>query len=335
VTSLHRRLSFYGALTRAVVGAAARRVLRGKTHEDWPLAYELTVPFLRVSAGEYYDFGVKLARQRVSPITPSIRRKLRLSRDKLAGLTVEVHTPRGAGDVTALPVVLFLHGGGYVTCSPGSHRDVIARIAASAHARCVAPDYRLAPVHPFPAALDDALACYRALLAGGVAPRSLFVAGDSAGGGLTVALLLRLRELAEPAPCGVVLLSPWLDLTLTQEALTGKGRGDYIGAGSLAANARQYAGSASLAEPTVSPLHADLAGLPPVLMETGEWETLCEQNQRFAQRLRQAGVDVRHTVVPGMLHAFPCFSAILPQGVQAIERVGAFIQELWRAAPPV
>ena len=326
--SLNRRLRFYGALTYAVTGAVVRRVWRGKTHADWPLAYELAMPFLRVAGGDYYDFGIELARKRVSPITPSVARKLRLSQGTLAGLAVDIHTPRGSAEVGTVPTVLFLHGGGYVTCSPGSHRDVIARIAVRAKARCVAPDYRLAPEHPYPAALDDAVACYRAMIASGVSPRSLFVAGDSAGGGLAVALVLRLGELGEPAPRGVILLSPWLDLTLTREALRGKGTGDYIGAESLAANAAQYAGARSLAEPGVSPLHAELAGLPPVLMETGEWETLCEQNQRFADRLRQAGVDVRHTVVPGMLHAFPCFSAILPQGVQAVERVAAFIDDL-------
>ncbi|MEY4509610.1 MAG: hypothetical protein RLZZ450_1732 [Pseudomonadota bacterium] len=327
VPSLQRRLRFYGALTHAVAGAAVRRVRHGKTHPDWPLAYEFVVPFLRVAGGDYYDFGIKLARKRVSPITPSIARKVRVTQGTLAGLDVDIHTPRGR-DPTTLPTVLFLHGGGYVTCSPGSHRDVIARIAVRANARCVAPDYRLAPAHPFPAALEDAVACYRALLVSGVSPRTLIVAGDSAGGGLAVALLVRLRELDEPAPRGVVLLSPWLDLTPTRQALTGQGRGDYIGPESLAANALQYAGTTSLAEPALSPLHADLTGLPPVLMETGEWETLCEQNQRFAERLRQAGVDVRHTVVPGMLHAFPCFSAILPQGAQAIERVGTFISGL-------
>lgn len=327
VTSLSRRLRFYEALTHAVVGAAARRVRHGKTHPDWPLAYEFMVAFLRVVGGDYSDFGIALARKQVSPITPTIARKVRLSSGTLAGLEVEIHTPRGT-DPTTLPTVLFLHGGGYVTCSPKSHRDVIARIALKTNARCVAPDYRLAPAHPFPAALEDAVACYRGLLATGVSPRSLIVAGDSAGGGLAVALLIKLRELGEPAPRGVVLLSPWLDLTLTREALTGKGRGDYIGAESLATNALLYAGATSLAEPTLSPLHAQLAGLPPVLMETGEWETLCEQNQRFAERLCEAGVEVRHTVVPGMLHAFPCFSAILPQGVLAIERVGAFVSGL-------
>jgi acetyl esterase/lipase len=280
-----------------------------------------------VAGGDYYDLGIELARKRVSPITPTIARRVRLSLGTLAGLDIDIHTPRGA-DPTTLPTVLFLHGGGYVTCSPKSHRDVIARIAAKANARCIAPDYRLAPAHPFPAALEDALACYRALLATGVSPRSLIVAGDSAGGGLAVALLIKLRELGEPGPRGLVLLSPWLDLSLTREALTGKGRGDYIGAESLAANAVQYAGAMSLTEPALSPLHAPLAGLPPVLMETGEWETLCEQNQRFAERLREAGVEVQHTVVPGMLHAFPCFSAILPQGVLAIERVGAFVSGL-------
>ncbi|MDB4985763.1 MAG: putative hydrolase [Myxococcaceae bacterium] len=323
---LVRRARFYGALTRAVGGAALQRVRGGKTHPDWPLAYELVVPFLRVTAGEFYDFGVVLARKRVSPITPSIARKVELSQRRIAGLDADVHTPRRAHDGSPLKTVLFLHGGGYVTCSPRSHRDVIARIAESAHARCIAPDYRLAPAHPFPAALQDALACYRALLAEGVSPDSLFVAGDSAGGGLTVSLAHALYASGEPLPRGLVLLSPWLDLTLTREALSGQGHGDYLGAHSIATNALQYADRDLLSTPAVSPLQGDLHGLPPILMETGEWEVLREQNERFAQKARAAGVEVQHTVVAGMLHAFPCFSAILPQGVAALARVGAFIR---------
>ena len=333
---LRRRLRFYRALTEAVGHAALQRLRDGPTHPDWPLAYELVMPFLRVSASDYYDFGIALARKRTSPITPSIRRKVQLTQTRLAGLPCEVHSARDAvspadsrgaasADHAEAPTVLFLHGGGYVTCSPRSHRDVIARIAAGTGARCFAPDYRLAPAHPFPAALDDALACYRALLASGVSPRSLFVAGDSAGGGLSVALTLALRDQGEPLPRGLVLLSPWLDLSVSRADLHELRHPDLMGPESLVANAQQYAGLEPLSELGISPGLADLRGLPPIVMETGEWELLREQNLSFAARARQAGVTVHHTVVPGMLHAFPCFAAILPQGVAALSRVAAFV----------
>jgi monoterpene epsilon-lactone hydrolase len=323
---LRRRLRFYGALTEAVSTAVYNRVVHGKAHPDWPLAYEMAMPFLRVAGSDYYDFGVALAKKRVSPITPWIASKMRRTEGRLAGLDVEVHTPHAWHPEAGAPTVLFLHGGGYVTCSPRTHRDVIARIAVSAGARCIAPDYRLAPSHPFPAALDDALACYRALIASGVPASSLFLAGDSAGGGLSVALTLALRDRGEPLPRGLVLLSPWLDLSVSRESLMGKGRGDYIGPGSLTANAVQYAGLKERTLPAISPLLAELHGLPPVLLESGEWEILCEQNLRFADKARAAGVAVAHTVVPGMLHAYPCFAAILPQGAEAVARVGAFIR---------
>lgn len=322
---IRRRLRFYGALTESLSSTAVQCAMHGRTHPEWPLSFELAMAFLRVAAGDYYDFGVALARKRVSPISPSVRRKTQLTRGRLAGLEVDIHTARGVD--AGAPTILFLHGGGYVTCSPRSHRDIIARIAASARARCIAPDYRLAPEHPYPAALDDALACYRALLADGVSPRTLFVAGDSAGGGLAVALALELRAMGLPLPRGLLLMSPWLDLTLTVEGLTGQGRGDYIGARSLAANAMQYAGRRELDHPSISPLFADLTGLPPISMETGAWEILYEQNLRFADKARAAGVVVQHSVVPGMLHAFPCFSAVLPQGVEAVDRVGRFVRE--------
>jgi epsilon-lactone hydrolase len=322
--ALRRRFRFYGALAEQVGSTALRLVRGGKTHPDWPVAYELAMSFLRVMGSEgYYDFGIALARKRDSPITPSVARKVRVRTDTLAGLDVDVHEPRAGGQGAT---VLFLHGGGYVTCSPRSHRDVVARLCASAGARCIVPDYRLAPSHPYPAALDDALQCYRALLAQGVSPSSLIVAGDSAGGGLSVSLVLRLRALGEPLPAGLVLLSPWVDLSLSRAALTAEDRGDYLGVGSLTANAAQYVGAHDPADPGLSPVYADLHGLPPTLIETGEWETLCAQNAHFAERARAAGVDVQHTVVPGLLHAFVCFAAILPQGAQAIERAAAFIR---------
>jgi len=327
--SLRRRLRFYGALTESVGSAILRAIQRQKAHPDWPVPYDLVMSFLRVAGSEgYYDFGVKLAKQQVSPITPSVARHVRLSVDKLAGLDTDIHAPRNLRPGEHATTVLFLHGGGYVTCSPRSHRDVVARLAQQAHARCFVPDYRLAPEHPFPAALDDALACYRALLTQGVAPGSLVVAGDSAGGGLSVALAVRLRELGEPLPAGLVLLSPWVDLSLDRDALERSDHGDYLGPGSLTANAAQYAGGYPLTSPLISPVFADLSGLPPILMETGEWENLCEQDLRFAELAREAGVRVQHTVVPGLLHAFVCFSAVLPQGVASLARAGEFIRAL-------
>jgi acetyl esterase/lipase len=222
--------------------------------------------------------------------------------------------------------LLYLHGGGYVTCSPATHRELIARLALATGARCVAPDYRLAPEHPFPAALEDALAVHAALLATGVSSHALFIAGDSAGAGLALATLLKLRDQGLALPRAALLLSPWVDLSLDAQALSGHGPLDYLNAKMLTETAPKYAGLASLTDPLVSPIYADLTGLPPLLVQTGAWEVFCEQNARFVAKARAAGVDVRHEIEDGMLHVFPAFAGLLPEGRSALRSLGEYVR---------
>ncbi|MET0340464.1 MAG: alpha/beta hydrolase [Polyangiales bacterium] len=316
------RLRFYGSVVRGLVRAGSRRAVHGGRHPDWPLPYELAMTALRVAAHDHHELATSLARAQVAPLPRSLHGKVRVGTAELAGIAVDIHTP--AGWSARRPTLLYLHGGGYVTCSPASHRDVIARIAHVTGMRCIAPDYRLAPAHPFPAALDDALAVYRLLL-DGLAPARPFVAGDSAGGGLALALMLSLRAAGEPLPPAAVLLSPWVDLTLGVDVLHAAGPHDYVAARRLVDNARAYAGESDLANPLISPAHAELTGLPPLLVQTGAWEILCEQNQAFTARARAAGVDVTHEVEPGMLHAFTCFAGISPQGTNALASIGRFL----------
>jgi monoterpene epsilon-lactone hydrolase len=323
--SLFSRVPFLVGVASTVARTLARRASEGRPHAEWTLPYHVAMSALRKAAHEYPELSQQLARSSTAPLPLSLRYKVRIAEETLAGLPAEVHVPRGyrAGG----PTFLYLHGGGYVTCSPRTHRDVIARLAIASGARCIAPDYRLAPAHPFPAALDDALACYRSLIAAGQAPESLFVGGDSAGGGLTLALVQRLRDLRLPLPRALVLLSPWVDLSLPYESLAPWGDHDYLAAQATVANALEYAGAESLKHPLISPSYADLRGLPSMFVQTGEWELLREQNIDFVRRAQVAGVDVEHSLHPGMLHAFTCFAGLTSQGEQAIASLGRYLRE--------
>ena len=325
-----RRVAYSATLARASALTLGRRVLRGPRHPGWSLPFELAMTVMRTTLHADHEGAALAVRKRVHPLTRSMLRKVGVHHEQLAGVRVEVHTPLGfrSGD----PTLLYLHGGGYVTCSPASHRDLIARVALATGARCVAPDYRLAPEHPFPAALDDVIGVYRAVLATGVPPSALFLGGDSAGGGLALATMLRLRDAGDPLPRAAVLLSPWVDLSLGVQDLHGHGPHDYLNARMLIETAPKYAGEVPLSHPLVSPIYADLYGLPPLLVQTGEWELFCQQNERFVARARAAGLNVRHEVEPGMLHVFPAFAGVLPQGRAALRSLGQFVRSF--SAPP-
>jgi epsilon-lactone hydrolase len=315
-------LGFLRAAGRALSRATVQRLRHGASHPSWPWLYEYTAAFMRTAAIDYEQLAVAWARGQVSPVPLTLRHKVRLEMSELAGRRIDLYRARSGAKAT----VLYLHGGGYVTCSPASHRDSIARIAHVTGARVVAPYYSLAPEHPYPAALEDVLAVYRALLREGTSPDQLVLGGDSAGGGLAVALMLRLRDEGEPLPRAAFLLSPWVDLSLSIDALEGLAPHDYLGPHRVVGNARAYAGMRALTDPLISPIYADLSDLPPLLVQTGEWELLHEQNRRFVARARGYGVEVEHEVEPGMLHAFTCFAGVLPQGRAALASIGAFVR---------
>ncbi len=323
------RVALSAAMAASVPFALARRAWRGPTHPTWPAAYELAMVAMRTAIRVDGRAACALLRDQVSPMPWSLAGRIELSRGRRSGVEVEIHRPRASVENGA--TLLYLHGGGFVTCSPASHRDVIARIAAGTGARCIVPRYRLAPEHPFPAALDDAAACYHALLEEGVTPSSLFVAGDSSGAGLCISLLLKLRDSGVPLPRAAVLLSPWVDLSAGSEMLRNGGTHDYLAPEMMIAAAAQYAGGTSLAHPLISPIFADLEGLPPMLIQTGGWELLCEQHRRFVCAARSAGVVIRHEIEPGMLHAFTCFAGILPQGRRALTSVARYVRAPARA----
>lgn len=224
-------------------------------------------------------------------------------------------------------VVLFLHGGGYVSGSLKSHRHMVAQAGREARARTLAIDYRLAPEHPFPAALDDALTAYRFLLASGIAPARIALAGESAGGGLALATALSLREAGLPLPGCLWLSSPWVDLALTGASLESKASVDpLLSRAYLAELASLYLNGADARGSLVSPINADLAGLPPMLIQVGSAETLLDDSVRLAEVAGAADVAVHLEIWPRMIHAWHLFYQDVADGRRSLASAGTFIR---------
>lgn len=224
-------------------------------------------------------------------------------------------------------VVLYLHGGGYVAGSPASHRALTAAISRAARVRVLAIDYRLAPEHPFPAALDDAAAAYTWLLGQGFRASSIGVGGDSAGGGLTAALLVRLRDAGRPLPGAAFMFSPWTDLAGTGESARTRAGLDPMIVGDLAHHGSFYVGpGGDPRHPLISPIHAALHDLPPLLIQVGTHEVLHDDAARLAERARAAGGRVELDVWHGMIHVFQAFPRFLPEARRAITRIGEFLR---------
>jgi len=223
-------------------------------------------------------------------------------------------------------VILYLHGGGYVVGSINTHRAMVSRIARASNARALAIDYRLAPEHPFPAAVEDTIAAYKWLLAQGYKPGRIVIAGDSAGGGLTIAGLLAIRDAKLPMPAGAVPISPWTDLEGTGESVRTRATRDVmVTQDNLASSAKQYYGTHDPKDPLVSPVHANFRGLPPMLIQVGDAEILLDDATRVAKSAKAAGVEVELEVWDEMPHVWHVFAKLLPEGQQAIDKIGKFV----------
>jgi len=231
-------------------------------------------------------------------------------------------------DAVAERVICYLHGGGYVLGSISTHREMVSRLSRAASARVLVLDYRLAPENPFPAAVDDSTAAYRWLLSIGVDPARLVIAGESAGGGLTVATFVALRDAGEPLPGAGICLSPWVDLACLGESIVTKAEIDPVAnKESMLMLAKAYLGDTDPCTPLASPLYADLTGLPPLLIQVGTAECLFDDAKRLAERARAAGVDVILEPWDDMIHMWHMYAAMLPEGQQAIDRIGEFIRQ--------
>ena len=222
-------------------------------------------------------------------------------------------------------VVFYLHGGAYVTRMPLLHRTFLHILAKESKAQYLMVDYRLAPEFPFPAALADALTAYKWLLNQGWNPEQVLVAGDSAGGGLTAALMLALRDLELPLPAGAFLLSPWTDLTGSGESIISLAKEDFmLDWDNLQECARDYAGGESLVHPWVSPLFGNFHGIPDTLILAGGGEILLDDSVRLAERMKEDGVNVELLVEPHMGHVYPAYAAI-PEAQKAIKIIADYV----------
>jgi epsilon-lactone hydrolase len=225
-------------------------------------------------------------------------------------------------------VVFYLHGGGYVSCSAKSHRSITASLARRLPGRVFSLDYRLAPESPFPAAVDDAAAGYQWLLDQGVPPQKIAVAGDSAGGGLAIATLLRLRQTGRPLPACAVCLSPWVDLT-GKSQYANKGSGLFFQPDDVASLAKLYLQGESPENPEASPVFADLTGLPPLLIHAARTELLADDALRLDARATSCGVNSTLVLYPDLPHVWQIYSGMLPEARLALDQAARFIEGNW------
>jgi acetyl esterase/lipase len=315
-------------LVRGVHGVVRlRRKMRGPKLPSWDARYETLAAVLHHYAKRSTWLPLAIQRHAATKLLRPTKATERCRFDK-----VQLGARRVAGewfrhDDDSDAVLLYLHGGGYSIGSIDTHRDFIARLSHKAGVVGFAVDYRLAPEHPFPAQLEDALLAYEHVLAAGHDAGRVVVAGESAGGGLTLSLLLKLRELGRPMPAAAVLISPWIDLEMTAPSIDENEAYDFVNRKTLEAYAKRFVTNDQRRDPLAAPIHADLRGLPPLLVHAGGAEALADDASRIAERARDAGVEVELTIYPEMIHAFHLFGGFIQQANSATDDVASFIRQ--------
>lgn len=253
------------------------------------------------------------------------RQGFKYATENIGDIKTEWVMPNGADEKK---VLLYFHGGGYATGSINTHRTLVSQIARNAGITALSVEYRLAPEHKFPAAVEDAFAAYQWLLQKGYLPQNICFGGDSAGGGLTLATLLYVRDKNTPLPKCAIALSPWTDHTFTGNSYQANRLIDpMLVAEGFPVWSKHYTGDADPKNPYISPLFGDLHGLPPVYIQVGEDELLLDDSTRFAAKAKEAGVDIALDVFPEMFHVFQAFLRILPTARQANLQLGNFLKK--------
>ena len=225
-------------------------------------------------------------------------------------------------------VILYLHGGGYNICSPNTHRELAANISKASGAKVLLPDYRLAPEHPFPSALEDAVSAYRWLLDIGFTGAQIAIAGDSAGGGLSIATSISLRDAGEPVPASIACISPWTDLDMSGNSIKTQAEIDpMLNLQPLKIMASNYIGDTAPRSPLVSPIYADLKAISPLLIHVGSDEMLLDDSKGIAEKAKRSGVDVTLKIYDQMWHVFHLNARVMPEAKHAINELGSFIRQ--------
>lgn len=326
---------------------ALQRLLRGPRHPAWSYRGELGARFMRYALRHFGRRGLPALRGRAGrhriPVPRWIDRRcvrqgveLPVTADAGFGaartLTAEWIIPR---DTAPRCTLLYLHGGGYAFCSIATHRDLMARLALRCHARVLGLAYRLAPEHPFPAALEDARAAYQWLRARDGAQLPIVFAGDSAGGGLALATLLALRDAEELLPTAALLFSPWVDLSAAGGSFEENARYDFLNPSAplFGELIQAYAAEAGKRHPLVSPGLGALHGLPPLLMQVGGAEVFRDQVRAAAERAKKAGVTVQLDELPGMVHVVQALPLFFPQQAREALRLAAAFLDRHLSAP--
>jgi acetyl esterase/lipase len=308
------------AASRLFGAVVARRLRHGPARPTWPLGYEVAVTLVRSRFGRDVPYDVARRGMDRVPVFGAMN-GVRSAPRTIGGVRCLELSVAGADD----RVLVYLHGGGYCVGSPRSHLPILGALARGTGARVLALDYRLAPEHPCPAAIHDVLAVLRGLAAEGVQPSRTWISGDSAGGGLTLTSLVAARDAGLPALAGAIPISPWTDLTGSQASHVMHVH-DYLpGPDQLVRYARAYAGGLALDDPRVSPLFADLSGLPPLLVLVGGAERLHDDGVALAERARAQGVSVELHVEPDEIHVWPMFGPWSPNAADAVRRIASFM----------
>ncbi|MFT3769108.1 MAG: alpha/beta hydrolase [Minicystis sp.] len=318
---------FFSALFRTVID----RLRRGPLRPSWSFFFETSIAFLRAT-GKAASGRPPLEQRAVwaalSPPPNPVMKRVRRTKVDAGGVRAEWFAPvDGHGDA----VVIYVHGGSFIYGSIDSHAEVIARLAIASGARVLALDYRLVPEATFPAPIDDVLAAYRWLRGEGVPAGRIVIAGDSAGGNLSVTSLLAMRERGEPLPAGAIPICPWVDPPRTGGSLDAHERFDWGFASDFVKWCAWYAGDADPSQPLIAPVHADLAGLPPLCVLWGECEMIRDQVADFVARAKAAGVDVTATEHPDMVHNWITLHAFTPEAERAFQAMGAFVKRVTAA----
>jgi epsilon-lactone hydrolase len=301
------------------------RLRRGPMRPSWDFSFECVVRFLR---RDYLDSArwpyERLRRDlEARPVPSHAQRKVSISEDRIGGVPVVVFTPP---EIRRRGALLFFHGGSYIFGSARrTHAELLASLALSIGARVIGPEYRLAPEHPYPAALEDALNVYSGIRANGLAAHDIVLAGDSAGGNLALALQLALRDRRVEQARALALVSPWLDLTASRPSVRRNNEFDYGNTSFLLPQARAFAGTIPLDDPRLSLINARLDGLAPLLVLVGDAELLCDEGVELVQRAKSAGVTAELHVAPDMPHNSPVLADYHRAAKAALDHLATYI----------